>query len=51
MPVRVQVAYKPICKPEIGVNDYQGFTPGKTEILREGMEWVLGRTPRKRHSN
>ncbi|KAF2215300.1 hypothetical protein CERZMDRAFT_110018 [Cercospora zeae-maydis SCOH1-5] len=36
MPVPVQVAYKPIGKPEIGVNNYQGFHPGKTELLPKG---------------
>jgi uncharacterized protein len=36
MPVPVQVAYKPIGKPDIGVNNYQGFHPGKTEVLRKG---------------
>lgn len=36
MPVPVQVAYKPIGKPEIGVNNYQGFQPGKTEVLQKG---------------
>jgi predicted acyl esterase len=36
MPVPMQVAYKPISKPEVGVNNYQGFTPGKTEVLRKG---------------
>ena len=25
-----------ISKPEIGVNNYQGFTPGKTEVLEKG---------------
>ncbi|PIA94273.1 hypothetical protein CB0940_08213 [Cercospora beticola] len=36
MPVPVQIAYKPIGKPEIGVNNYQGFHPGKTELLPKG---------------
>ena len=36
MPVPMQVAYKPVSKPEVGVNNYQGFTPGKTEVLRKG---------------
>ena len=36
MPVPVQIAYRPIGKPEIGVNNYQGFHPGKTEILPKG---------------
>jgi predicted acyl esterase len=36
MPVACQVAYKPISKPEVGVNNYQGFMPGKTEVLRKG---------------
>lgn len=36
MPVPVQIAYKPIGKPEIGVNNYQGFLAGKTEVLRKG---------------
>ncbi|KAH6629616.1 Alpha/Beta hydrolase protein [Boeremia exigua] len=34
----MQVAYKPIQKPEVGVNNYQGFTPGKTEVLRKGAK-------------
>jgi predicted acyl esterase len=34
----MQVAYKPISKPEVGVNNYQGFTPGKTEVLRKGAK-------------
>lgn len=33
MPVPVQIAYKPIGKPEIGHNNYQGFQPGKSEVL------------------
>ncbi|PSN74785.1 alpha/beta-hydrolase [Corynespora cassiicola Philippines] len=36
MPIPLQIAYKPIGKPEIGVNNYKGFTPGRTEILRKG---------------
>ncbi|KAI9689588.1 MAG: hypothetical protein M1822_010240 [Bathelium mastoideum] len=36
MPVPVQVAYKSIGKPELGVNNYQGFHPGKTEVLPKG---------------
>ncbi|KAK4956523.1 hypothetical protein LTR10_006050 [Elasticomyces elasticus] len=36
MPVPVQVAYKAIGKPEVGVNNYQGFMPGKTNVLRKG---------------
>ncbi|KAH7087404.1 Alpha/Beta hydrolase protein [Paraphoma chrysanthemicola] len=32
----MQVAYKTISKPEVGTNNYQGFTPGKTEVLRKG---------------
>ncbi|KAK7188249.1 hypothetical protein DPSP01_009049 [Paraphaeosphaeria sporulosa] len=36
MPVPLQIAYKPVSKPEVGVNNYQGFTPGKTEVLRKG---------------
>ncbi|EGP86982.1 unnamed protein product [Zymoseptoria tritici ST99CH_3D7] len=36
MPVPVQIAYKPIGKPELGVNNYQGFKPGKTEVLPKG---------------
>lgn len=34
----MQVAYKPISKPEVGVNNYQGFTPGKSEVLRKGAK-------------
>lgn len=33
MPFPVQVAYKPIDKPAIGVNNYQGFNPGESEVL------------------
>lgn len=36
MPVPIQVAFKPIGKPELGVNNYQGFMPGKTEVLKKG---------------
>jgi uncharacterized protein len=36
MPPAIQVAYKPISKPEIGVNNYQGFMPGKSEVLPAG---------------
>ncbi|PVH98843.1 alpha/beta-hydrolase [Periconia macrospinosa] len=36
MPVPIQVAFKPIDKPEIGVNNYQGFMPGKSEVLKKG---------------
>ncbi|EKG17702.1 Peptidase S9/S15 [Macrophomina phaseolina MS6] len=36
MPVPIQVAYKPIGFPEIGKNNYQGFHPGKTEVLPAG---------------
>lgn len=36
MPVPVQVAYKPVRQPEIGHNGYQGFNPGKTEVLPKG---------------
>lgn len=30
------VAYKPIGKPEIGINNYQGFQPGKVDVLPKG---------------
>ncbi|ORY01678.1 Alpha/Beta hydrolase protein [Clohesyomyces aquaticus] len=36
MPIPFQIAHKPISKPEIGVNNYQGFTPGKSEVLKKG---------------
>jgi len=36
MPIPLQVAYKPLSKPEEGVNNYQGFMPGKTEVLKKG---------------
>ncbi|KAJ0311119.1 hypothetical protein COL5a_002460 [Colletotrichum fioriniae] len=36
MPLPIQIAYKPIGKPEIGTNNYQGFTPGRTEVLPKG---------------
>jgi predicted acyl esterase len=36
MPIPLQVAYKPISKPEIGTNNYQGFQPGRTEVLQKG---------------
>lgn len=38
MPVPVQIAYKPIGKPEIGINNYQGFHPGKSETLPKGWK-------------
>lgn len=36
MPIPVQVAYKPIGLPEVGKNNYQGFHPGKSEVLPAG---------------
>lgn len=36
MPVPIQIAYKAIGKPELGVNNYQGFHPGKSEVLPTG---------------
>jgi putative CocE/NonD family hydrolase len=36
MPVPLQVAYKPLGKPEVGVNGYVEPTPGKTEVLPKG---------------
>jgi hypothetical protein len=36
MPPPVQVALKPIAEPKIGENGYQGFQPGKTEVLPKG---------------
>jgi hypothetical protein len=36
MPPPVQVALKPIAEPKIGENGYQGFQPGKTEVLPAG---------------
>lgn len=39
MPVQMpQVAYKRISKPIIGENNYQEFTPGKTEVLKKGAK-------------
>lgn len=38
MPVPIQVAYKPIDPPKVGENNYQGFTPGKTEVLPAGWQ-------------
>ncbi|KAJ5370510.1 uncharacterized protein N7496_006602 [Penicillium cataractarum] len=39
MPAPVQVAYTPIHKPRVGENNYQGFAPGRQEILPKG--WKL----------
>ncbi|KAH8729134.1 Alpha/Beta hydrolase protein [Phaeosphaeriaceae sp. PMI808] len=36
MPIPFQIAYKPVAKPEIGVNNYHEFSPGKTEVLKKG---------------
>ncbi|KAL4892486.1 Alpha/Beta hydrolase protein [Aspergillus ambiguus] len=36
MPIPLQVAYKSIKPPTLGENGYQGFQPGKTEILPVG---------------
>lgn len=39
----MQVAFKRISKPEEGVNNYQGFTPGKIEIVKKGARPYEGR--------
>nr|OQO20666.1 hypothetical protein B0A51_11025 [Rachicladosporium sp. CCFEE 5018] len=36
MPQSTPIIFKPIGKPEIGNNNYQGFTPNRTEILKKG---------------
>jgi predicted acyl esterase len=36
MPQSIPVMSKPIGKPEMGHNNYQGFQPGKTEVLPKG---------------
>ncbi|KAK6408366.1 hypothetical protein LTR95_018436 [Oleoguttula sp. CCFEE 5521] len=36
MPQSTPIIFKPIGKPEIGNNNYQGFTPGRTEVLKKG---------------
>ncbi|KAF5686007.1 cocaine esterase [Fusarium circinatum] len=36
MPPPVQVAYKPLNKPEVGDNGYVEPTPGKSEVLKKG---------------
>jgi predicted acyl esterase len=39
MPVQMpQIAYKRISKPQIGENNYQEFTPGKTEVIKKGAK-------------
>lgn len=38
MPIPIQIAYKPIGLPEVGQNNYQGFTPGKTEVFPAGWQ-------------
>jgi predicted acyl esterase len=43
MPVPVQIAYKPISKPEIGNNNYQGFKPGESEVVKKGTKPYNGR--------
>jgi predicted acyl esterase len=43
MPVPVQIAYKPISKPEIGNNNYQGFKPGESEVVKKGSKPYNGR--------
>lgn len=32
----VEVSWKPIDKPRLGYNGYDGFHPGKTEVLPKG---------------
>ena len=36
MPSPVQVAFKPINKPYVGKNNYQGFKPGETQLFKAG---------------
>ncbi|KAB8210430.1 Alpha/Beta hydrolase protein [Aspergillus parasiticus] len=43
MPVPVQVAYKPIAKPQVGENNYHEFEPGKVEVLPKGWKGYNGR--------
>jgi predicted acyl esterase len=44
MPAQLpQVAYKRISQPEVGVNNYQGFTPGRVEIVKKGARPYEGR--------
>ncbi|GAA5931724.1 hypothetical protein JCM3775_000024 [Rhodotorula graminis] len=31
-----EIAYKPIDKPQVGVNGYDGFKPGETTLLKKG---------------
>ena len=36
MPTTFEIAYKPIGKPEVGVNGYEDFKPGQVDILKKG---------------
>ena len=36
MPQSIPIAFKPIGTPTVGHNNYQGFQPGKTEVLPKG---------------
>lgn len=36
MPSSVQVAFKPLTKPDVGVNGYVEPSPGKTEVVQKG---------------
>ncbi|EPS31224.1 hypothetical protein PDE_06179 [Penicillium oxalicum 114-2] len=44
MPIPYQVAYKPLSKPEVGVNGYVEPTPGKSEVLAKGSAPFNART-------
>ncbi|KAM0424354.1 hypothetical protein ACHAPT_010500 [Fusarium lateritium] len=44
MPVPVQVAFKPLTKPEVGVNGYVEPTVGKSEVLQKGSAPFNART-------
>ncbi|KAM6511469.1 PepX-C domain-containing protein [Fusarium falciforme] len=44
MPVPVQVAFKPLTKPEVGVNGYVEPTIGKSEVLKKGSAPFKART-------
>ncbi|KAL1589838.1 hypothetical protein WHR41_01454 [Cladosporium halotolerans] len=43
MPQSIPIAFKPIGKPEVGHNNYQGFQPGKTEVLPKGWNGYSAR--------
>ncbi|KAF4974425.1 hypothetical protein FZEAL_8668 [Fusarium zealandicum] len=44
MPAPVQVAFKPLTKPEVGVNGYVEPSPGRTEVLKKGSAPFNART-------